>query len=351
MIAAVHKQALGAAAELIMACHYRLATAQARIGLPDVVLGLTPCGGASQRLPRLVGVDPALQMLLSGHSVEGPAAQVIGLVDGLVDGDLLSGAVTFAQSLLQQGKGPRPTLASRSKLADGRKVAASISAARKSLETNPEHAPDRIVDCVEAAAILPTLAGQAFELDAFARCFEHPQSAALLHVYKAEREIDEALLEREGQAFNPVAPMGMAAVQRLKNALLAAADDLSRNGHSETEIDAACVAYGFRVGPFGGQPAPQANPDVMRRLIAALVAEGAICAEQGAVQRVRDIDALAVHGMGYPRRMGGPMRAAQTLGLLALRNDMRGWAEDSEIWAVPQLLDDAVKIAAGFDGL
>jgi 3-hydroxyacyl-CoA dehydrogenase len=83
----------------------------------------------------------------------------------------------------------------------------------------------------------------------------------------------------------------------------------------------------------------------------ALVVEGLACVEEQAVQRPSDIDALAVHGLGYPRRQGGPLRAAQTSGLIALRKEMRDWAEESEIWSVPEMLDEAIKDAKGFDAL
>ena len=88
-----------------------------------------------------------------------------------------------------------------------------------------------------------------------------------------------------------------------------------------------------------------------RKIVAALVAEGGLCVAQGAVQRPSDVDVLAVHGIGFPRRKGGPFRAAQTEGLLGWRNDMRTWSEDSDIWSVPEVLDDAVKMAAGFDAV
>ncbi|MDB4054316.1 hypothetical protein N9499_10505 [Octadecabacter sp.] len=82
----------------------------------------------------------------------------------------------------------------------------------------------------------------------------------------------------------------------------------------------------------------------MRQMIAALVTEGSACVEENAVQRPADIDALAVHGLGFPRRKGGPIRAAHMMGLIGLRKDIR-------IWAVPALLDEAIKEAKAFDAL
>jgi 3-hydroxyacyl-CoA dehydrogenase len=111
------------------------------------------------------------------------------------------------------------------------------------------------------------------------------------------------------------------------------------------------VAYGFRKGIFGGKPDPAESVLILRRLIAVLISEGAALLAEGHVARPSDIDALAVHGLGFPRRMGGPCRAAQTMGLIGLRSDMRGWAEENLIWDPPEMLDEAIKQAAGFDAL
>ena len=351
VVAACHAQALGGGTELLLAAHYRLVTPDARIGLPEVSLGLVPGAGGTQRLPRLIGADRALQMMISTHSIDASVAYRSGLVDGIVQGDLGSGAIAFAQDLVARGKGPRRTRDNRTHYMDGRAHAAAIAKGRAALAGNPLHAPERVLECVEAAALLPFDAGLAFEADAFARCLAHPQSVALRHVFMAERKIDEALIERVDGAFRPVKPMGKATVMRLRKAMRAAADYLVETGLSEAEIDGAMLAYGFRWGPFGGKDKTDANDMIARRLVAALVAEGATCVEQEAVQRPSDIDALAVHSFGFPRRHGGPMRAAQTMGLIGLRKDMRVWAAESDIWAVPDLLDAAIKDARGFDAL
>ena len=81
------------------------------------------------------------------------------------------------------------------------------------------------------------------------------------------------------------------------------------------------------------------------------MAEGARCVSDGLVDRPSDIDALAVHGLGFPRRLGGPMRAAQSVGLLSLRRDMDLWSGDHDLWLAPELLLEAVKVAGGFDAV
>ncbi|MCF2904275.1 enoyl-CoA hydratase-related protein [Octadecabacter sp. CECT 8868] len=351
VVAAIQGQALGGGAELVLAAHYRLATPDARIGLPEVALGLVPGAGGTQRLPRLIGPERALQMMISTNSIDAGSAQRVGLIDGIVQGDLGSGAIAFAQGLIENGKGPRPTRANRAHMRDGRAYQAAITKARTALASNPLHAPDRVVDCVEAAALLPFETAMTLESDAFERCLAHPQSLALRHVFMAERKVDDALIERDGAAFKPVVPMGKAVVLRLRKAMRTAAEALLEQGYSEADIDAAMVAYGFRKGPFGGRDASAQNDEIARRLVGALVVEGSHCVEEQAVQRPSDIDVLAVHGIGFPRRNGGPLRAAQTMGLIGVRSNLRDWAQDAEIWAPPELLDVVIKDAKGFDAL
>lgn len=348
VVAAVQGRAFGSGAELILAAHYRIALPDALIGFTEAALGLVPSGGATQRLPRLVGPQKTLDLLISTQPFEASGAVNGGLFDGTVQGDLGSGALTFVRTLLENGQGPRPTRARREHLTDGRAYLGAVASVRTSLAGTPLHAPLRVLELVEAAALMPFEVALAFEADAFARCLAHPQSIALRHIFVAERRADGALIENRDGRFVPVAPMGKSAVLRLRKALAAAAGHLRDTGTSEAEIDGALVAYGFRKGPFGGQQAG-AELDIALKLVAALMGEGARMVEQGAVRRAADIDALAVHGLGYPRRLGGPMRACQTAGLLHLRTQMRLWADDSELWAVPALLDQAVKQAGGFD--
>jgi 3-hydroxyacyl-CoA dehydrogenase len=351
VVAAFHSLALGGGAELLLAAHYRLASPDAKIGLPEVMMGLVPGGGGTQRLPRLIGAQRALQMMISTVAVEASVAHRSQLVDGIVQGDLASGAIAFALNLIEHGSGPRRTRDNRSHLMDGRGFSAAISKARAALKDNPLHALGRVLDCVEASGLLPFDAGLAFEADAFEHCLAHPQSIALRHVFMAERKIDTALIERDGTAFRPVDPMGKSTVRRLRKAMRAAADHLVESGVSADDVDGAMVAYGFRKGPFGGTGDESRNDTIARRLVAALLVEGSACVAENAVQRPSDIDALAVHGLGFPRRAGGPMRAMQSVGLIGVRKDLRVWGEDSTIWAAPDLLDQAIKDARGFDAL
>ena len=349
VVAATHGLTLGGGVELLLAAHYRLAAPQGQIGLPEVSLGLVPGAGGTQRLSRLIGAERALEMIISTNTIDAAAAHGLGLIDEIVQGDLASGAVSFARNLLARGQGPRRTCDQRKHFADGHAHQVVIAQARETCKSNPLHAVARAIDCVEAAPLLPFDAALDLEADAFVRCLGHPQSLALRHLFVAERKIDAALIERVDTAFRPVAPMGKAVVARLRGAMKKAAEVLVLHGRTEVEIDGATVSYGFRKGPFGGKDAGPRNDDISRRLLAALVVEGAACVDEQVVRRPSDVDALAAHGMEFPRHKGGPMRAAQSLGLIGLRNDMRAWAEDDAIWTVPALLDDAIKDARGFD--
>ena len=351
VIVAAHGQAIGGGAELMLAAHYRVVGPNTRINLPATRLGLIPSAGGTQRLPRLIGVDLTLQVLLSNSSIEPEVGRKIGLIDAIVDGDLKSGAISFANAILGQGRGPRPTRVNRTHFVDGGAFRKRISEARTRVRMNPEHALNRIVDCVEAAALLPFEAGLAFEKDAFLRSVAHPQSVAFRHVFRAERSIDRSLIERDGAKFFLAAPTGTMVVQRLKNAMNNAAQHIVEAGASREDVDAAMVGYGFQRGPFGGTQTGIGGGQISRQIVAALVAEGGVCLDQNLVKRPADIDVLAVHGIGFPCRTGGPMRAAQTDGLLGFRNDMRRWAEHSDLWAVPDVLNVAVKHAAGFDAV
>ncbi|RMF15792.1 MAG: 3-hydroxyacyl-CoA dehydrogenase, partial [Alphaproteobacteria bacterium] len=109
VVAAIHGTALGGGLEIAMGCHYRVARRDARLGLPEVTLGLIPGAEGTQRLPRLVGVPAALEMIVTGQPVAAPKALEMGLVDRLGDEDHVADAVTFAQELIAEGRGVRRT--------------------------------------------------------------------------------------------------------------------------------------------------------------------------------------------------------------------------------------------------
>jgi 3-hydroxyacyl-CoA dehydrogenase len=187
VVAAIHGQALGGGLELALACHYRLAAEDARVGLPEVTLGFVPGAGGTQRVPRLAGALFALDLMLKGRPVTADDAAEAGLLDGVVEGDLESAALSFAQSLKEEDLGPRPTSEVRQGFADPAAYLAAVAEAREDVADTPLMAPRRIVDCVEAALLMPFESGLAYERAAFEDLVASPQSASLRHLFFAER--------------------------------------------------------------------------------------------------------------------------------------------------------------------
>lgn len=350
VIAALHATALGGGAELALAAHYRLAVAEAAIGLPEVTLGLIPGAGGTQRLPRLTGAAGALDMLLGGRALAAGPAQKLGLIDGIIAGDVLTAATGFARKLITQSDGPRPTRLRRDRLTDGAVYLQAVTDRRAALGASHLNAPKRLVDCVEAALLLPFDAGQAYAATCLRDCLAHPQSRALRHIFVAERQVAKTLLGRSGGSF-AVTPAGQAVVDLVLAALARAASALVAQGEAAARIDDAAMALGLRAGPFGGgDPATGTDlADLQRRLIAAMMAEGGRQIAQGAVADAGAVDALIVHGAGFQRWRGGPMAAAQAFGLLELRAEMDQWTADDPVWTPPPVMIEALKYADGFD--
>src|SRR5207247_2867012 len=117
VICAIHGTAFGGGLEVAMGAHYRVAVASAQVGQPEVKLGLIPGAGGTQRLPRLAGVAKAVEMCAFGEPVKAPAALEAGIVDRIVEGDLLSGAIAFARGILAKGETPRKPRERNGKLA------------------------------------------------------------------------------------------------------------------------------------------------------------------------------------------------------------------------------------------
>ena len=187
IVCAIHGTAFGGGLEVALACHYRVAVASAKIGLPEVKLGLLPGAGGTQRLPRLTGVEAALGIIVSGDPVSAAQAAKAGVIDKIIDGDLLDGAIDYARGLITQ-KAPLRKI--RDINVDAGKLPAGFfDEARKRIakERRSLFAPQRIVDALEAAATLPFEKGMARERELFLQCLHNSQSKALQHVFFAER--------------------------------------------------------------------------------------------------------------------------------------------------------------------
>ena len=189
IIAAIHGHALGGGLELSIGCHYRITTAEAKLGQPEVKIGLTPGAGGTQRLPRLVGMKLALDMIVDGDPIDAKTALDQGLINAIIEGDLRAGALAFAEHVLSDGaKLPRvrdlppPTLPSATFFSEAR----AATAKRK-----PAASPRRKDSCIDAveAALLPTVDdGLKREAELFAVAVQSEQSRALRHLFFAERD-------------------------------------------------------------------------------------------------------------------------------------------------------------------
>ncbi|PRD39845.1 UNVERIFIED_CONTAM: ehhadh [Trichonephila clavipes] len=185
VVAAIHGTALGGGLELALAAHARVALASARVGFPEVTLGILPGAGGTQRLPRLIGAEHALRLMLGGKPVQAAEALALGLLDEVVEDGLEAAALRRAQAMAGQ-----PFLRSSDRtdgLRDGIAFHRAIAAARTKVERGRLPAPARIVDCVEAAQLLPFDMGQAFERAAFDDLVGTPEAQALRHAFFAER--------------------------------------------------------------------------------------------------------------------------------------------------------------------
>ena len=192
LVAAIHGHALGGGLEFAMACHYRVAVASARVGQPEVTLGIIPGAGGTQRLPRLCGVKTALELCTEGKPVAASRALAEGIIDQIVDGDLLDGAMAFA--LARAKAGDRSKVRERhDKLADRAAGLAACQATRATLTKTSRgaRAPFAAVDAIEACVSKDFESGSARERELFADCVLSTESRALIHMFFAEREVSK----------------------------------------------------------------------------------------------------------------------------------------------------------------
>ncbi|WP_017757987.1 3-hydroxyacyl-CoA dehydrogenase NAD-binding domain-containing protein, partial [Pseudacidovorax intermedius] len=194
--------ALGGGLEVAMAAHYRVALADAKLGLPEVQLGLMPGAGGTVRAPRLIGAEAALELMLSGRHVKAKEALSLGLVDRLADGDdAVAAGLAYAQALLAADASVRRTRDAQG-LADRIAAQAAIDAARADTAKKSKNlfSPHKIVEAVQIALDKPFDEAMTLERQAFMACIDSPQRAGLIHAFFAEREVVKV---PEAQAAQP----------------------------------------------------------------------------------------------------------------------------------------------------
>jgi len=209
VIMAIHGNAFGGGLELAMAGHYRVAASTAQVGQPEVNLGIIPGAGGTQRLPRLIGVAKAVQMCAEGKPISAREAAALGLIDRLIDGDLLEGAVAFAREVA--GKPAPKTRERNEKLGTAAENAPIFAAARDTARKKQRglKAPLVAIDAVEAGIGLPFDQGCQAEAKLFTECLFSDQSKALIHVFFGEREVAKI---PDVPKETPVIPVNRAAV-------------------------------------------------------------------------------------------------------------------------------------------
>lgn len=198
VVMAIHGSALGGGLELAMSGHYRIALASAKVGQPEVNLGLIPGAGGTQRLPRLCGAAKAAEIITTGRPMTAAEALEAGVIDRIVDENLLDAAVDYAKTLTS----PRRT----SELPAPSPDPDALTAARKDATKRMRHqtAPLAAVDALEASTRLDFAGGMAEEKRLFESCLYGPQSKALIHAFFAERELARIPFISKDLPFEPV---------------------------------------------------------------------------------------------------------------------------------------------------
>ncbi|KNE27857.1 3-hydroxyacyl-CoA dehydrogenase NAD-binding domain-containing protein [Achromobacter spanius] len=213
VVAALHGAALGGGLEVALAAHYRVALASAKLGLPEVNLGLLPGAGGTQRTPRLIGAAAALDLMLSGKHLSADAALRAGLVDTLAEGnDPLAAGLAYTRQLLAKGAGPRRSRDATAALADKAAALAEAAAAGERIAKTLRglYSPAKIVEAVRAAIEQPFDEGLRTERALFLQCLGSPQRAGLVHAFFAERETTKVPELKEGKprALNKIGVVG-----------------------------------------------------------------------------------------------------------------------------------------------
>lgn len=224
VVAVLHGAVFEAGLAIALAAHYRICGPKARIGAPDITFGLVPGGGMTQRLPRLTGAAIALELMLSGKSVRGQQAKQLGLCDEVMDLRSLRGVAAYCNQLIEQGAKPRRTCDSDVGLKDGAAFMAEVGQHRARVAGAPLKASKLIVDCVEAALLLPFESGLFREEAARQEMLAGEQARAIRHAVYAERRAGRPM-DIDLSAARTVSTIGIAGVANMALAIAMCALD------------------------------------------------------------------------------------------------------------------------------
>ena len=187
VIASMHGTPMGGGVEIAMACHYRCATAGTRLGMPEITLGILPGAGGTQRLPRLVGIEGALDLLLSGAPIDATRARDLGLIDEIIVDDAVEGGIDYARRLVAQGARPRPTRARAAPIPALSEAQIAAAQARHARGLKGRTTQNLVFESIRAASVLPFDQGLELEARLSADSLLATESRALRHVFFAER--------------------------------------------------------------------------------------------------------------------------------------------------------------------
>jgi len=190
VVMAMHGSALGGGLEIAMAGHYRVALPEGQMGLPEANLGIVPGAEGTQRLPRLVGLEKAIEMCVSGKPIKANDALAAGLIDRIIEGDLAAGALAFAREMTSRAAHPK-TRERTDKLPPAAAVPSMIAAGKETARKTRRHmeAPLKVIDALEAAVTLPFAEGCLRERQISIECMRSEQAKALIHAFFAERGV------------------------------------------------------------------------------------------------------------------------------------------------------------------
>jgi enoyl-CoA hydratase/carnithine racemase len=330
VVAAIHGLALGGGYELAMACHYRIATPSAQVGLPEVKLGIPPGTGGTQLLPRLTGVEAALEIICSGEPVKADRALDLDMIDAVAGEETLrADAIAFARRMVEGGK-PHPVVRDREdKVAPAR---GHPEIYEQFLAGNAEkfrgfRAYPAIVDAVRAAAELPFEEGYKVEQGWSQALIASPDFAAQQYYFFAER------IAAKGTGLAALRSDDAGSVlSRLKSRLAKQARWLVQHGSTITQIQQALYDFGFPAAMLGAElqgvalasaSEPQAIEELTGYLLYPLANEGALLIEEGVARNAAEVDVAAVKGLGWPVYRGGPMFGADQAGLATVLAALR----------------------------
>jgi len=186
--AAMHGTVMGGGLEIALACHYRAAAPGTRLGLPEVTLGIIPGAGGTQRLPRLIGVERTLELIVGARPIDAARALEQGIVDTLIEGDLRAGALAWVKELVAGGKGPRRTGEMQVDPATATDDILDRFRAQARKQYRSRQAPLTAIEAVRASVSMPLARGLEYETELVNGAKATTESKALVHVFFAERE-------------------------------------------------------------------------------------------------------------------------------------------------------------------